>query len=119
MSAWVIRTSCALGRNPVDELVVADHRDQPRRRVGQRQRAVVEARAAPQPNTGTIDRQRRHEHDGRVGHRLGGQPRLGRLEQTEPRRDEPAGSVLAPLQRLRDAVGVDASDREQHAGVEP
>ena len=106
------------GGQPVDQFVVADHRNQPRRRIGQRQRAVVEPGAAAQSNTGTIDRQRGHEHDVRVGHRLGGQPRLGRFEQTELRRDEPAGSVLAPLQRLRDAAGVDAGDREQHPGVE-
>ena len=31
-----------------------------------------------------------------------------------PRRDEPTGSVLAPLQRLRYAAGVAAGDGEQH-----
>ena len=106
------------GWNRVDEFVVADHRNQPRRRIRQGQRAVVEPGAAAQPNTGTVDRQRGHEHDGRVGHRLGWQPRLGWFEQTELRRDEPAGAVFAPLQRLRDAAGVDAGNRDQHAGVE-
>ncbi len=103
----------------VDEFVVADHRDKPRRRTGQRQRPVVEPRAAAKPHPGPVDRQRGHEHDGRVGDRLGGQPRLLRLLQTQPGRDEPAWSVAPPLHRQRHAVGVAAGDGKQHLLAEP
>ena len=48
--ACVMGTSWSSSGQLVDELVVTDHRDQPGRRIGQRERPVVEAGAAAKPD---------------------------------------------------------------------
>ncbi len=50
-----------LVRHLVEQLLVADHGDQPRLRIPQHQRAVVEAAAAAQSRPGAVDGQRREQ----------------------------------------------------------
>jgi UTP--glucose-1-phosphate uridylyltransferase len=107
------------GREPVDELVVANHRHQPGRRVGQGQGAVVETRAAAEPSPFAIHRKRRHQNHHRGCERVGSKPRTARFAQPEPRFDKDAGPILAPLQWLREARGVMAGDRQQDPHAPP
>lgn len=99
-------------REPVDELLVANNRHQPGRRVGQGQGTVVETSAAPEPDPLAIHRKRRHQNHDRGCDRVGSKPPTAWLAQPEPRFDEAVGPVLAPLQGLGDARGVMAGDRQ-------
>jgi UTP--glucose-1-phosphate uridylyltransferase len=100
----------------VEQFLVADHGDQPRLRIPQHQRAVVEATAAAQSRPGAVDGQRRNKYD--AGLRDGGrrQPGPGRFKQPEPRGHQLSGLVFTPLQRYRIIVGGGPRDRQQHPG---
>ena len=112
--ACVIRHIVGFGGQPVDELVVADHRREPGRRVGQRQRAVVEAGATAEPRPGAVDGEGGHEHQRRGRDGVGGQPRRRRLAQPISRFDQPVHPILAPVQRQRHARGILPGHREEH-----
>jgi hypothetical protein len=116
VSACVIGTSWSA---PGNQLVVADHRDQPRGRSRPAQRPVVEAGAAAESNPGEVHRQRRNQDHRRGGDRFDAQPRRLGLAQPEAGVDQATGAVLAPLQWQGDPRLVLAGDGQQNPPAEP
>lgn len=101
-----------------DEFVVTHHGDQRRRRIGQRERPVIKAGASTQPHPVPIDGQGRHQHHGRPGHRVGGQPRRRGFTQAERRVDELTLAIPSPLERKRSARGILAGHGQENDDID-
>ncbi len=101
------------GGQLIDQLVVANHRDQRCARRGELEAAVVETRAAAQPHAATVDGQCGNQDHGGSAYRVGRLPWRGGFEQAERGFYQLTRSISAPLQRQRSVLKAAARHREQ------
>ncbi len=108
-----------LGGQLVDDFVVADHRDQARRGIGEHQRSVVEPRAAAQPDSGAVDRQRGTKTTAAAATASAGSHGPAGSRRPNRASTRPPGRYAPPLQRHGDACGVVTRYGQQNPHVHP
>ncbi len=110
-----MRTSCGSAGRRSTQFVVAHDGDQAGRRIGQRQGAVIEPRAAAQPDARAIDRECGHQ-DHRCVRRPRRPPATARAGSRSPNRASTSspGRYSPHCSGCGITCGVAARDRQQH-----